>query len=508
MVERPNGKSSRRPEQARVRKLDREALRAARKPFVQINVGHQTEDIPMIPQLTTFVDGQMNILPANKKLLLYVEDFSGDPLLTQQTIDLITKQGMTLSEAQVQIEYDALPWRKKRAHKERETRNAIRLKQFQHADPYEQELTAAIDNILSQYPGRIVVQFEHQPPENIEANKRFYQELTSRFPVGTTDDEIVTKRYAQIERWGLSQRVREDNQVEQIVDGMSREDVGAGISVIGAWHFGGLDHRLRHELAPADDPHARNVIGVFPETGMVREIHGRVNYPVDPEIALMRRVMNGEPVTELEVLLAYEASQIDFRGRTAEQVILAEVEEASEEFFSNEVEAAYRARVAGLVDTEAPTVEIAPVDAEAITTEITIDAPTEVMSIIPPQVSGAREAAEQLKYMRLKLGLISKTLEIPAIEAAAKAQYEENMRKQAEGPHDSSVSELARTTSEVRVRLPRGRGDGEEDFSGAWTAGSHRTDIQRGTPPQVKIVGYHEVFDKDDASRGHDNGRD
>ena len=387
------------------------------KTFIMVNAGHEAEDTPVIPDFVRLAEGHLLQLPPTQKLLIYLENFSGDPVTSARTTQLIEQEGMTLTEAEVQIAYESMGRRERGPRsKVAEKKAQIRQARMARISPHEQDTSIAIDNLLSTYGDQIVVVIEAQPDAVYKGNKQLYDEITTPFPADMPEEEMVALRREQIARWGDNQQEREENTVEQIVNDMGRVDVGAGIGLQGAWHHSGVDKELQQRLAPPDDPRGRNVVSVFPESFNAVQQSGEVRYPVDPTFALMRHYMNGVDIADLDILLSLQVSGINFRGRTAEQVILDDASADADPVF---------------YDPEAP---------------------TEVFSAIFPQGPGVEYARQEQQWVRLMRGMVDKTVLFPAIEDRAKAQYEQAVRDQelGEAPTDPTGR-----TYDLRISEPQ-----------------------------------------------------
>jgi hypothetical protein len=448
------------------------------KTFIMVNAGHAGQDTPMIPDAIRLAEGQLVHLPPDKKLYMFIENFAGDAATTRR-INTLISQGMTLSQAEVQIKFERMSpkERGRTSTKQAETRARIREDLFHDGAPFEAEMTFAIDNLLSQFPRRVVIGVEAQPEDVYEANKRFFEEFTGHFPKHMPDAERVALRREQIMRWAEAQARREENIANQIIDGMSRKDVAVGIGFEGAWHYGGVDKRIREALTPPDDPQARNVSSVFPESELAVEERGEaVRYPVDPTLSLMRDVIEGREISDLDILLAIQVDEIDFSGgQTAEQIIA----EQSVRF-----------------------------DPESFVTEV----PTETMSAISPQGEGARQAREKQKWVALQRNLISETTSLQAIQREADRQLQEELEQSQDDNGGSVELRVGGSQIDVPVTPP-------DHTEGAFTlqdSTEELPEVSRNKTTEIEIVTFNgettELFrqdtDRDQSHDPHDDHRD
>lgn len=292
------------------------------KHFTMVNGGHGPEDVPQLETWRSTVLSVLDQTPPGKKVLLYIE--AGNiPKQTAIRIGQLVEEGMILSDAEAQANYEAdfaspIKVSKKRI---KQWREALKEEIASEKNPYDAAVTHIVDDLLVVHKDRITVVLEGQPGDIIEGNMRFKDEIEAPLPNGTRMGRLIAERREQMEEWAQTKKSREANITDDILDGMSRTDVFAGVGLQGAWHHKGVDVRLKDELRLPDDAEAENIVSVFPESQTPTQRLGTIIYPVDPQIDLLRRMMDGRDVSDLEIQLALESELIDFTHVTAEEAI-------------------------------------------------------------------------------------------------------------------------------------------------------------------------------------------
>ncbi len=381
------------------------------KAFTMVNGGHDVEDIPQLNHWRAHVRTALSITPTGKKVMLYLESGALTTLQSER-IQQLTDQGMTLTDAEAQLRYETINTGGRKSRKDADKwrpalRQQIRREREENRQTYLLEVRDQVDALIREYPNRFVVTLEGQSDEVLDANSTFQDEIEAPIPTNVRSGRLISDRRAQLEDWAANQKVRETKIVKDITSAMSRKDVHVGVGLQGAWHHGGVDVQVRENLRLPDDVSGRIVTSSFAESHMPVQERGQILYPLNPQLDLMRRIINGEAISDNEIRFAIEAETIDFNQMTPEDAILRGTRPEADSYLSD------------------------------------FTADTMVIGGVYPTGKSPEYYRDQQRYVRLKMALNQETTQLRAV--SPKQQETQGDDTSSLHIHDSSVR--ARTYS-------------------------------------------------------------
>lgn len=399
------------------------------KQFAMINSGHSAQNVPHLEMWRQRVEETLATTSPEKKVLLFIEAGT-NPSADSQRIGELVEQGMRLSDAEAQLVAEQK--RMKSAAGRRvnpEIRGRLRDEIMGNKEEYDRAVTNHVDSLIDAHPGRIVVLLEGQPDYIVNENVKFIEEIEAPLPEGVRMGRLVAERREMLEHWAETKRLRESKSARDITDEMSRTDIVAGVGLQGAWHHAGIDTRLRESLRLEDDPEARNIQSIFPESQMPTQEHGKILYPVNPQLDLLRRMIDGEKISDLEIQIALEAEKIDFTRTTAEEAIRDQLSPKADPHLSD------------------------------------LNAETQAIPGVYPEGRAPDYYREQQRYVRLRLGMVEGTQQLPSVRrdkpegTASLGQEQPEVRAEVFDGSAASFAALPDSTRMIMTSLLPGGGD-------------------------------------------------
>lgn len=365
---------------------ERERTSPRGKQFAMVNSGHAADNVPHLVSWRDMIENTLATTDRTKKVLLYIEAGTNLRADSERIGQLVEEEGMRLSDAEAQLFAESKRIQPASRRKiPPELRAKLRNEILDNKEAYDRAVTQHVDALIDAHPGRIVVLLEGQPDYIVNENVNFAEEIEAPLPEGVRMGRLVSERREMLERWAETKRLRESNSARDITDGMSRTDVAAGVGLQGAWHHQGIDAQLRESLRLEDDPEAKNVQSIFPESQRPTQEHGKVLYPVNPQLDLLRRMIDGEKVSDLEIQLALEAERFDFTKTTAEDAIRSQISSGADLYLSD------------------------------------VNADTQAIPGVYPEGRAADYYREQQRYVRFRLGMVEGTRQLSAVETVNEA---------------------------------------------------------------------------------------